>query len=89
MSKYTDWVSRQPCCITGFNAGRVDPHHIKGYSWLVGSAASHKGHDLMCIPLKHELHVEGHVIGWDSWEKKYNRSQLEEAVAILMRAAEL
>lgn len=87
MSKFTDWVRELPCCVTGHTGG-CDPHHIKGYSWLVGSGCSSKGEDLFCIPLRHDLHRELHDIGWQAWEQKYNRSQLEEAVRVIKRAAD-
>ena len=82
--KYKDWICEQPCCVSG-QLG-VDPHHIKGYSWLTGSAMAKKGSDLTCIPLRHDLHQELHTIGWASFEKKYNISQLEIMVKMILKA---
>ena len=86
MSKYTDWIRTQPCVVTGHIGRDVQAHHIKGYSYISGSSCSSKGSDYLCIPLRHDKHVELHDIGWESWEDKYNRSQLEEAVRYLMIA---
>jgi hypothetical protein len=85
VNKYTDWVRTLPCCATGV-VGPSDPHHIKGYGWLTGAGVSGKGSDLLCIPLRPDVHRELHDIGWESWEEKYNRSQLEEAVRTLILA---
>lgn len=86
MSDYTDFVRRMPCCVSGYIGDEVDPHHIKGYSWLTDSGISFKGTDLLCIPLRHELHNELHNIGWKSFEEKYNISQLEQAVIQILIA---
>ena len=72
--------------MTGVTGPEVDPHHIKGHNWLSAAGGAKKGSDLLTIPLRHDLHVELHDIGWESWEEKYNRSQLEEAVRIMLRA---
>ena len=86
MSDYTDWVRTQPCCITGAIGDFVDPHHIKGYAHVTGAGGKLKGSDLACIPLRHDLHNELHSIGWQSFEKKYNINQLEEAWKTLLQA---
>ncbi len=87
VSKYTDWVRTQPCVVTQARGNNVDPHHIKGYSHLTMCGWASKGSDLLCIPLRHDKHQELHDIGWSSFEEKYNISQLEEAVRVMMRAA--
>lgn len=89
MSKYTDWVRTLPCAVTGtISMQNVDPHHIKGYNWLTGGGKGFKGKDLLCMPLRNDLHRELHDIGWESWEEKYNRSQLEEVFRTIVRAVE-
>ena len=59
---YIEYIKEQPCCIT--ERPNVDPHHTKS----IGSGGS----DLSAIPLTHELHVECHKIGRDTFQKKYN-----------------
>ncbi len=81
---YRDYVRALPCCVSGLMD--CAPHHIKGYSWLTGSATSKKGSDLTCIPLSHELHAELHQNGWATFEKKYNMSQLEMMVKTILQA---
>ena len=68
--KYRDWVRQLPCGVTGRN-GPSDPHHVKIKGFTTGSK---KTHDWLTIPLNHELHVEGHAIGWLSWEEKWGRN---------------
>lgn len=87
MSNYTDWVRSLPCCVTGtIDMAQVDPHHIKGYSWLTGSGVGYRGDDLLAIPLRSDLHRELHQIGVAEWELKHNRRQLEECLRTIMRA---
>jgi hypothetical protein len=71
--KYRQWVARLPCCITDYQGPGVDPHHPKGH----GLGGSVKCSDAFCIPLAHEIHMELHRIGWESWEAKYNVNQLD------------
>ncbi len=59
--KYTEYIKQQSCCIT--EKLGVDPHHTKS----VGSGGS----DLSQVPLIHELHQEGHKIGWRTFQEKY------------------
>jgi len=84
--KHKDWIREQPCCVTGYQGESIDPHHIIGYSWLTGKGMGKKGSDLTCIPLRHDLHQELHNIGWASFEKKYNISQLEVMVMMILKA---
>jgi len=74
---YMNWIRTQPCAVTGYIGEEIDPSHLEGMSWLTGKCGSSKGHYLSCIPLRHALHVELHRIGWKSFEKKHNISQLE------------
>ena len=86
MSKqYRDYVRTLPCCVSGYE-GDCDPHNLKGYSWLTGSAWALKGSDLTCIPLRHDLHNELHDTGWVTFEKKHNISQLEVMIATILQA---
>ena len=80
--KYREYVSHLPCCVTGKNGDRSDPHHIKGR----GYGGSMKCSDLFCIPLDHELHQEFHQIGWRSFEQKYNICQLSIVLKTIQRA---
>lgn len=79
--KYREWVSNQPCCVT-LRSGPNDPHHIKGN----GMGGSVKCSDLFCIPLSHELHVEFHQIGWESFEEKYTCNQLKAVLETIEQA---
>ena len=80
--KYRQYVSTLPCCITFRDGIPNDPHHIKGR----GYGGSVKCSDLFCIPLCHELHVEFHMIGWETFEAKYNINQLEIALDTIVQA---
>ena len=79
--KYRHWVASQDCCVSQ-RPGMNDPHHIKGNA-MGGSV---KCSDLFMIPLAHELHLEFHNIGWQSFEKKYCLNQLKAALETLERA---
>lgn len=83
---YRDWLRSLPCVVSGFQGEGVDPHHIKGYNWLTGHGWAKKGSDLTCIPLRHDLHMELHNKGWQSFEKKYNISQIECMVKTILQA---
>ena len=83
--RYLSWVRSLPCAITGYE-GEIDPSHLEGMSWLTGKSGASKGHYLSCIPMRHKLHVELHRIGWKSFEKKYNISQLELALKTIIQA---
>lgn len=86
MSDYTDFVRTLPCTVTGYIGEETDPHHIKGYAYLTNAGGSKKGTDLLCIPLRNKYHRELHDNGWQTFEKKYNINQLEEAVGVLLIA---
>ena len=88
MSKltYRDYVRSLPCCVSGYIGEEVDPHHAKGCSYVVGNSGGKKSSDLTCIPLRHNLHLELHYNGWESFEKRHNISQLEEMVKTLLKA---
>jgi len=81
---YRRYVASLPCCVTGYQGEGVDPHHIKGH----GFGGTVKCSDLFCIPLKHELHVELHDKGWQSFEEKYNVSQYVQALYTIEQAEE-
>ena len=81
--KYRKWVSGLPCAVTGYQ-GEVAPHHPKGR----GFGGTVKCSDLFCIPLKHDIHMELHQIGWKSWEEKYRIHQLVIALKTIDRALE-
>jgi hypothetical protein len=68
---YREYIKQQPCCITGMimvneATGKTesDPHHT------VSKGAG--GSDLSCVPLLHELHVECHNIGQETFQEKYD-----------------
>lgn len=84
--KYTDYVRSLPCCVTGYVGDEVSPHHVIGMGYLTEKCLSKKGSDLTCIPIIQSLHQELHDKGWESFEKKYNMSQLEEMVKTLLLA---
>ena len=84
--KYRDYIRTLPCCLSGYQGDEIDPHHIKGYAWLVGNAGALKSSELSQIPLKHDLHQELHDIGWKSFEDKYNFSQLDWMIRTIFRA---
>ena len=86
MSKYLDWIREQPCAISGYYGEEVQPHHITGYNWLTGKGVGKKGSDLTAIPLRHDLHRLLHDMGHKSFEEKYNISQLEIMVKMVLKA---
>ena len=75
-------MSSLPCCVSGRVGIPNDPHHIKGR----GYGGSVKCADIFCIPLTHELHQEFHLIGWHSFETKYNINQIEIALDTIEQA---
>ena len=83
---YRDYVRSLPCCVSGIEGETIDPHHPKGYSWLLQNAGALKSSDLICIPLEHDLHQELHDHGWETFELKHNMSQLEAVIKTLLRA---
>jgi len=83
---YMNYIRTLPCAITGYLGEEIDPSHLEGMSWLTGKSGASKGHFLSCIPLRHNLHVELHRIGWKSFEKKHNISQLELMAKTIFRA---
>lgn len=75
---YVEYIKQQPCCVS--RVVGVDPHHTKS----VGSGGS----DLTCIPLSHKLHQEGHQIGWDTFQVKYNIDFRDVRIELLERWVE-
>lgn len=86
MKDYVAYVISLPCCVSGYQGEGNDPHHIKGYGYITGHGWAKKGSDLTRIPLKRELHNELHNNGWETFEKKYNMSQLECMVKTILQA---
>lgn len=85
--EYVEYIKQQPCCVTGkmmvnLDTGKVesDPHHT------VSRGAG--GSDLTCVPLLHELHVEGDSIGWDTFQKKHNVNFKEVRLQLLEKWVE-
>lgn len=70
--KYKAWIHECPCPIKGTIP--VDMHHVIGLRGM-GEKAS----DFGAVPLDHELHMEYHNIGHETFEKKYNVNFLELA----------
>ncbi len=71
------------CCITG-EIITVDPHHIKNEGY-----GSVKAPDYMQMALIHDLHMEGHRIGWEEFEKKHGRTQRSMVAETLLKAHSL
>ncbi len=84
--KYKDYVRTLPCCVSGRTGEQVQAHHIIGSNWLTGKGMAKKASDLTCIPLFHDLHQELHDSGWQSFENKYNMSQLEMMIKRILQA---
>ena len=56
--KYMEWISKQPCCLTGMEPHdyqSVDPHHepVEGAGTMGGKPC-----DSRCVPVAHYLHCE-------------------------------
>ena len=69
--EYREHIKAQPCCVTGMiivneTTGKVesDPHHT--------TSRGAGGSDLSCVPLLHKLHQESHLIGQETFQKKYD-----------------
>lgn len=60
---YTEFVKTLPCVVTGNPEGN-DPMHV--HSEGAG------GSDYSQIPVRHNLHVESHAIGLETFAEKYN-----------------
>ena len=62
---YMTWIKTLPCMVTGtVNPKTVDAHHH--------IRKSQGGSDRTCVPLLHELHMELHTIGVETFENKYD-----------------
>lgn len=89
MSKeYREWVSSLPCCVSGI-IGSTQAHHAIGHSHVTGKSMGKKGSDLTCLPLSAELHNELHQNGYNTFERKHNMSQLEQAFKTILLAEKL
>lgn len=86
MSDYKAYIRGLTCVVSEHHGDSIDPHHIKGVAWLTGGSTGKKASDLTCIPIRHDLHQELHQIGWKSFEKKYNISQVECMVRTILQA---
>ena len=60
---YTDFVKTRPCVITNNPEGN-DPMHVHSKGSF--------GSDYSQIPVRHDLHQESHLIGIESFAKKYH-----------------
>ncbi len=75
--KYLEFVKGLPCIVSMMESeGRMNTehslseyHHVnkRGYSTMAG-----KCDDLRCVPLTNKFHREIHLIGRESFERKYN-----------------
>ncbi|MGZ3773011.1 MAG: DUF968 domain-containing protein [Pseudobdellovibrionaceae bacterium] len=61
-SDYIEWIKTLPCVISGVFG--VDAHH--------SVRRSQGGSDRTCVPLSHDLHMELHTVGIDTFENKYD-----------------
>ncbi len=86
MSKHTDFVRTLPCAVSGYIGEETDCHHLVGFNWLTGKGMGLKGSDVICMPLRHSLHMELHQMGWKSFEEKHNFSQLEAVIDTIVKA---
>jgi len=84
--KYKNYVRTLKCCVSGYIGEEVVPHHITGRNYLTGKCMGKKGSDLTCIPIRQSLHQELHDNGWESFERRYNISQLEMIVKTILQA---
>lgn len=82
--EYKEYIKTRPCCVTGMmiinqDTGKTesDPHHT--------TSKGAGGSDLSCIPLLHELHQEGHKIGWHTFQEKYNIDFKDVQIECLQR----
>lgn len=71
--KYRDWIHSQPCALSG--QWDVVMHHVRTNFLGLGL----KPDDRYCIPISIDLHLEGHRIGWTTFERKYNVNLVELA----------
>ena len=75
---YLEHVRKLPCCICGATA---EPHHFGGGMGL-------KGTDLYAIPLCHSHHMEIHLIGTFTFQKKYNMDRWQVIAETLAKYVE-
>lgn len=73
--RYLDWIRSRPCVATGFICG-VDAHHVL--------KKSQGKNDFAAIPLRHDVHIEGHTSGWESVEEKYSFDVKDALIATLI-----
>ncbi len=81
-TKYLNWLRNRPCVISGQKAECT--HHIR---LGTNGGTALKPSDYFCIPLLHEFHTVGpqalHIIGEDSFLKKFNLNKTELFVKCL------
>lgn len=80
-AKHLAWVRQRPCLVSMLLGGdsaftHVDAHHVV--------PRSRGTNDYTAIPLRHPLHMEGHQIGWASFEKKHAVDIKDALIATLI-----
>lgn len=71
---HLEWIRLQPCLCRrrqaiGACGGGTEAHHVRsGTDGGVGMKPS----DAWAVPLCHHHHMEGHTVGWATFEKRYN-----------------
>jgi hypothetical protein len=78
-SPHVKWVRTLPCLIHGKTCGGGTAHHVR---IATGGGTALRPDDRWCVPLCHELHMEGHDKGWLTFQAKYRVDLRAEAAKI-------
>jgi hypothetical protein len=73
--RYLSWLRRLPCCVSG-KSGLTHVHHVRTKR---NCCAGRKPDDRFGIPMSPDLHLMGHRIGWETFERRFKVDLLEMA----------
>lgn len=76
--KYLKFIRSQPCVITGVT-GTLDAHHV------LLKSQRREPLDYLTVPLRHDLHMELHNSGVQTFEQKYCICLQACAVALFIK----
>jgi len=66
--KHLAWVRLQPCCVPGCSRPQVEAHHVRT---AANSGTGLKPPDTATVPLCAVHHLQGHSIGWRTFQDSH------------------
>ncbi len=70
---YLSWIRRLPCSVSG-TGNPIHAHHVRTGR---NCCAGRKPDDRFAVPMSAKLHLMGHRIGWESFERRFKIDFLE------------